>query len=361
MAIPALLDATRSLTEVRQRRNTTKVITRTVPLAVLGAALIAALALLGLRQADGGTAIARAQVPVIVAIDMDPTGNSCPGDGVNDCTLGPIDSCVQPAGESGAACANAVDDDGDGMINDGCPAVGPAESGTQCANAADDDTDGSVNDGCPVASQFDVIVDDLPLGGIGFGQAAIDFQLLWGAQVTPPEPDVIDITARSPVSTLIHYLQQAPGSSSMLNDAQALPRLLPPYVGSINDLGTEETNPPWTQGTGWRGALTVAAGAANGFYKLEFDAPYMWVGNSVPNNECETETPPGPGCTLQNAVVAVGVPCPAHTPVSAGGVAELPDVSGSSGPPYAALAGGLAVAVLALTARAWYARRRRAR
>ena len=44
--------------------------------------------------------------------------------------------------------------------------------------------------------------------------------------------------------------------------------------------------------------------------------------------------------------------------VPVGGLAELPEISGSSGPPYAALAGGLAAAVLALTAGAWYARRR---
>ena len=291
-----------------------KALSGTVPLAVLAAGVAAAVALLGLCRLEPGTHTVRAQTPVLVALDMDPTGNFCPGDGVNDCTLGPIDSCVSVA--AGAS------------------------------------------------FQFDVVLDDLPLAPLGFGLVAIDFQLLWGAQVTPPEPDVIDITARLPVSTLIHYLQQAPGSSSTLNDAQALPRLLPPYVGSINDLGTEETNPPWTQGTGWRGALTVAAGAANGFYKLEFDAPYMWVGNSVPYNECETETPPGPGCTLQNAVVAVGLSCPAPTPVPAGGVAELPDVASDSGwstGAYAGLAGGLAAAVLALTAGAWYARRRRAR
>lgn len=45
---------------------------------------------------------------------------------------------------------------------------------------------------------------------------------------------------------------------------------------------------------------------------------------------------------------------------SVGGIAELPDVSGSSGPPYAVLAGGPA-AVLALGAGAWYATRRSSR
>ncbi|NIM49967.1 MAG: hypothetical protein GTO22_12095, partial [Gemmatimonadales bacterium] len=34
-------------------------------------------------------------IPLTVGIDMDPTGNSCPGDGVTDCTLGEIDACLE--------------------------------------------------------------------------------------------------------------------------------------------------------------------------------------------------------------------------------------------------------------------------
>ena len=49
---------------------------------------------------------------------------------------------------------------------------------------------------------------------------------------------------------------------------------------------------------------------------------------------------------------------PAECGSSVGGVAELPGVSGSSEPPYSALASGLATALLTLTAGAWYARRR---
>jgi hypothetical protein len=48
------------------------------------------------------------------------------------------------------ACADAIDNDLDGLINDGCPANGTAETGAACANALDDDNDGLVNDGCPV-------------------------------------------------------------------------------------------------------------------------------------------------------------------------------------------------------------------
>jgi hypothetical protein len=54
--------------------------------------------------------------------------------------------------ETGAQCLNATDDDGDGRVNDGCPAVGASETTTQCLNATDNDLDLRVNDGCPPAS-----------------------------------------------------------------------------------------------------------------------------------------------------------------------------------------------------------------
>jgi hypothetical protein len=81
---------------------------------------------------------------------MDPTGNSCPGDGVNDCTLGTTDPCVQ---------------------------VSPGASFT-----------------------FDVILDDLPPSAPGQGLITTDFQLVWGASVSPSEADVIDITSRTALS-----------------------------------------------------------------------------------------------------------------------------------------------------------------
>ncbi len=62
-------------------------------------------------------------------------------------------------GESGAQCANAVDDDGDGFVNDGCPAVGLPELPIFCADATDDDGDGVVNDGCPAVPNPDLVLD----------------------------------------------------------------------------------------------------------------------------------------------------------------------------------------------------------
>ena len=66
-------------------------------------------------------------------------------------TCSTSDFTVTP--ETGARCTNAIDDDADTVVNDGCPAAGPTtpETGAQCANASDDDADTVVNDGCPAA------------------------------------------------------------------------------------------------------------------------------------------------------------------------------------------------------------------
>jgi hypothetical protein len=55
---------------------------------------------------------------------------------------------------------------------------------------------------------------------------------------------------------------------------------------------------------------------------------------------------------------ATKVCCYAGAPLPVGGIAELPEVSDSSGPNYLALAIGAAAAVVTLAAGAWYARRR---
>ena len=56
--------------------------------------------------------------------------------------------------ETGSQCANNIDDDGDGFVNDGCQrpsgqSVLQVERAAECANSTDDDGDGVVNDGCP--------------------------------------------------------------------------------------------------------------------------------------------------------------------------------------------------------------------
>ena len=85
------------------------------------------------------------------------TGTQCADAVDSDSDLWVNDGCPPDGPET--ACAevpgSAVDDDNDGTINDGCPAVGPGEDeliGTQCGNDLDDDGDGFVNDGCPETS-----------------------------------------------------------------------------------------------------------------------------------------------------------------------------------------------------------------
>jgi hypothetical protein len=70
--------------------------------------------------------------------------------------------------ETGAQCANSIDDDGDGVINDGCAASGAAETGAHCSNNTDDDGDGAVNDGCP-AVQAAAAANGGPNAGFGPG------------------------------------------------------------------------------------------------------------------------------------------------------------------------------------------------
>ena len=70
------------------------------------------------------------------------------------------------APEMGAQCgADVIDDDGDGMVNDGCIAVSVAELLSLCRDSLDSDGDGAVNDGCPVSPNFGATAAVLPTTG----------------------------------------------------------------------------------------------------------------------------------------------------------------------------------------------------
>jgi hypothetical protein len=110
---------------------------------------------------------------------LDEDGDTVVDDG---CTGGPLAAGPVGQPEVTNACANATDDDDmDGRINDGCPAVGAAE--TDCTDTPpgnpiplDDDGDTFVNDGCPVfdnlnflnppAGDPDISEANPPVGGI---------------------------------------------------------------------------------------------------------------------------------------------------------------------------------------------------
>ena len=142
------------------------------PLALLGLVMLLAAVLLGpdqARAASPGAGMSlqvksacadaselttvEAGVPFVVCVISDPAPN--------DPIAGFVSEVLIPAEpETGAQCTNGSDDDGDGIVNDGCPKVDSIpEVGAQCLNNTDDEdnsgllpgkqNDGLVNDGCP--------------------------------------------------------------------------------------------------------------------------------------------------------------------------------------------------------------------
>ena len=185
-------------------------------------------------------------------------------------------------------CQNAIDDDGDTNVNDGCPTVGALAENPACVNAVDDDDaddpDDRVNDGCPLKGAF----------------ADCD---------SNTDGDCADGVE---------------------------PTLCQEAVTGIDNDGDTRVN----DGCPINGTLAENPSCANDIDDDAADDPVDTVND---------------GCPIKGAVPDYG---------AVGGIAELPDVAGDSGSSagtYAALAGGLAAAVLVLGAGAWYARRRLSR
>ena len=90
----------------------------------------------------------------VVGADAPETSTQCTNSTDDDGDGYINEGCPADQGaETGGQCSNDDDDDGDGRVNDGCPPDGDPESGLQCDNATDDDSDTAVNDGCPAHGQ----------------------------------------------------------------------------------------------------------------------------------------------------------------------------------------------------------------
>ena len=153
---------------------------------------------------------------------------------------------------------------------------------------------------------------------VGENVATADFQFSW-------EPDWLDIIGPAAIDPSIHLLQQAPGSQAAVFDPEEiLPDTQSPYVGSVVDLGSEETNPPFTHGVLQRYTGQVAADAS-GVYALRFTPPsYTTVssGSGTPEDLCAKY-----GCDLWDGnhsppygMVAVGTACPSPSSATATGM-----------------------------------------
>lgn len=185
--------------------------------------------------------------------------------------------------------------------------------------------------------EFDVFLEDLP------GSESI---LGWGAQIGGWPGTLTGQVCE--VGTV--NLPAQPGSNMLVPPCgELVPDSTPPHSAAVSDLGAAEFNPPYTHGTLGRYTLDTT-GVADGVYGLTLSN--VLAGNDGANDLCLLY-----GCQIRDAnsrpvygMIRVGQPV--------GGIAELADASGSSAPNYIALAGLAAVAVVVLTAGAWYVRRR---
>ena len=129
---------------------------------------------------DGCPAVGNAQTPASCMVI--PTDGGTPG--LEQVTLPPSEEIVvdepfqlhcgfseDPEEDAATECANDTDDDGDTVVNDGCPAAGAdTEGGLECLNDTnDDEADGKVNDGCPPVTTYDddTCFDAIDNGGDG--------------------------------------------------------------------------------------------------------------------------------------------------------------------------------------------------
>jgi len=156
-----------------------------------------------------------------------------------------------------------------------------------------------------------------------------------------------------------------PGNREIFYDDTLGPAPTPVCGNSLVE-PPEQCDPPQTNSTqcaqssycqGAYLCVRDAYGDCNGQCACSYDAGSCGCQVGQCGAQCTTSADCAFGWTCAGCVCVSGTPPPGG---SVGGIAQLPDVasgSGSSAGTYAALAGGVAAA-LALTAGAWYARRR---
>ena len=238
------------------------------------ALLVTAASALGAWQAGGSSA--QPENPLTVGFDMNTTGNTCPGDGVSNCTLGTIDTCVQVPSGGGVVTIDV-------FLKD-LPAVAGGYAGFQYHI-------GERN--------------SLSVGTVsGITHSAADVNLI----VQVPPANVFDFSG--PVGTSIPF-----------------------WNAMVADTGGMEVNPPFTQGVMSRLQID-ATGAPDGVYGLIIDPPEASAGLQVldlnaddycaaGNPNADSPTTPSPsyvGCNILDAndgygLIAVGVDCSAGPPL----------------------------------------------
>ena len=164
------------------------------------------------------------QPGVTVGIDMDPAGNSCPGDGLSDCTLGTIDRCVQV-------------------------------------------TAGATLD-------IDVFLEGLDKPYPNDHILGAEYRINW------VPADLLTVTAETHTSPTVNLLcQKEP--RIVVPMAEQLPDGASPHRVDIADFAAAEYSPPYTHGTLGRYTVTVSGSAAPGLYRLTLKG--IVLGRDVPD------------------------------------------------------------------------------
>jgi len=164
------------------------------------------------------------------------------------------------------------------------------------------------------------------------------------------DPSVLKVTG-------VDYNYFLATAGSVTNWGEAPTSLNPDTDGTLSMVATLSIPLPATGATGEGVLARVTLQAVDsGLSDLNLSDIKLADINTQPiGDETGDQVFDGP---VANGKIAVGQPCSSPTPnPPVGGIAELPDVPGSSGPNYTALAALAATALVALTAGAWYARR----
>jgi len=249
---------------------------RVITLAVMGAGLLAGVLALAMWLAGGSGGPAQAQTPITVGFDMNTAGNSCPGTGAANCTLGAIDACVEVA------------------------------------------TGGAV-------ITVDVFLQDLPAGPGGAGNRGgfAGFQYHIAEKTDQTVGTVAAISHKPPPGApdnLHLVFQVAPTSGQEFSDPVGTS--IPSWDALVADLGGLETNPPFTKGVVSRLGIDTT-GTPDGVYGLVIDLPGTGAGlqvlDSNADDYCAVGSPAFVGCNILDAntsvpephgIIAIGVNCP---------------------------------------------------
>ena len=249
---------------------------RPVVLAFLAGAALVAMAVLALAAGQDSGRSAQAEGPITVGLDMNTAGNSCPNDGVTDCTLGTIDTCVQVPS-------------GGGVVT------------------------------------IDVFLKDLPEVVPGFAGFQYHINERHGLTVGT-------IAGITHTDGTVNLIVQA-GTPNVIDNSYAVGTSVPSWNASVADIGGIEVNPPFTKGVLSRLQIDTT-GAPDGVYGLILDPPGtanpLMVLDSNGDDYCNPGDPeadppktPSPnyiGCDILDAntgygLIAVGVDCSAGPPV----------------------------------------------